>query len=74
MRTISLTSAQLRAKEAEAQRKYASCKDPAVVKPATFVPTGLYTGNNMHSPRGNADDHFNHARVVLGAQIQRSQA
>jgi hypothetical protein len=58
------------AREAVSQRLYAASKDPALVQPARFVPTGLYTGNNMHSPRADAGQHFEHASLKLGAQIQ----
>ena len=52
---------------AKAQRVYAASKNPLAVKPATFVATGIYTGNNMQSSRAGAHDMP--ASLPMSAQI-----
>lgn len=73
-RTINLSSAELRAQVSTAQRLYAASKDPALVQPATFVSTGYYVPPAWQV-RDGGNDHFEHASLGLGAQIQpRGQA
>ena len=44
-------------------------QNAALVQPATFVPTGTYTGNNMGSSREGANDKT-HASLPMSAQIE----
>lgn len=62
-------------RNAKAYKLYAATKRKDLVPPVTYTnatTTGLYRGHAMASPRGNADDHFQHHTRGLGAQIVRA--
>ena len=69
------TQAQARAgRSGDAYRAYAATKPTNLTPARTHVNSstdGLYTGNSMHLPRGNANDHQQHASRDSGAQIVR---
>ena len=63
-----------RAFDAKKYKAFADLKPANAVPPATYgahSTTSPYSGNNMHSPRGNADDNLQHASLNTGAQIVR---
>ena len=56
-----------------AHRLYKATKRTDLVPPMTYTNAtteGLYTGNNMQSPRAEADNNLQHYSLKLGAQIQ----
>ena len=70
--TVKLNSAELRAKAAMAAKLYAATKPTNLVAPITHTngtTEGKYTGNNMSSPRADADNNLLHASLGLSAQI-----
>ena len=56
-----------------AHKKYKATKPTNLVAPITHTNAtmrGLYTGNNMQSPRAEADNNLLHDSLKLGAQIE----
>ena len=65
---------QKRAFDAKKYKAFADLKPANAVPPITYGAHSTdrnYGGNNMHSPRGNADDNLQHASLNTGAQITR---
>ena len=66
-----------RAFDAKKYAAYAAVKPANAVPPITYGAHSTergYGGNNMHSPRVNADDNLQHASLITGAQIVRVMA
>ena len=62
------------ASHARAQKAYAAAKPTNLTPAVTYVNAamkGRYMGNNMGTPRDNADAHMQHASRDSGAQIVR---
>ena len=60
--------------DAKKYKAFADLKPANAVPPATYGAHSTdrnYEGNNMHSPRVNADDNLQHASLNTGAQITR---
>lgn len=66
-----------RAKLAQEYLAERAARNPKVTPSRTLTnatTTGYYTGNNMSSPRAEADQHFQYTGAGFRAQIERRQA